>query len=86
MLSELRIVEIGEGQAVQVAGLMLAGLGADVLKIERPGGDPARGKARGPATRRPPASLLRPRRPTAAPIPEGPRRRRPIALEEIDVF
>ncbi|NCU12229.1 MAG: CoA transferase, partial [Sphingomonadaceae bacterium] len=46
MLSELRIVEIGEGQAVQVAGLMLAGLGADVLKIERPGGDPARGQAR----------------------------------------
>ena len=46
MLSELRIVEIGEGQAVQVAGLMLASLGADVLKIERPGGDPARGQAR----------------------------------------
>lgn len=46
MLNELRIVEIGEGQAVQVAGLMLAALGADVLKIERPGGDPARGQAR----------------------------------------
>lgn len=46
MLHELRIIEIGEGQAVQVAGLMLAALGADVLKIERPGGDPARGQAR----------------------------------------
>ncbi|MEY4239031.1 MAG: hypothetical protein RL339_1632 [Pseudomonadota bacterium] len=46
MLNELRIVEIGEGQAAQVAGLMLAGLGADVLKVERPGGDPARGMAR----------------------------------------
>lgn len=46
MLADLRIVEIGEGQAVQVAGLMLAALGADVLKIERPGGDPARGQAR----------------------------------------
>lgn len=46
MLNELRIVEIGEGQAVQVAGLMLAALGADVLKIERPGGDRARGSAR----------------------------------------
>lgn len=45
MLNALRIVEIGEGQAVQVAGLMLAALGADVLKVERPGGDPARGKA-----------------------------------------
>ena len=40
MLGDLRIVEIGEGMAVQVAGLMLAELGADVLKVERPGGDP----------------------------------------------
>ncbi len=46
MLRDLRIVEIGQGQAVQVAGLMLAALGADVLKVERPGGDPARGTAR----------------------------------------
>lgn len=46
MLNDLRIVEIGEGQAVQVAGLMLAALGADVLKVERPQGDPARGQAR----------------------------------------
>lgn len=43
MLEQLRIVEVGEGMAVQVAGLMLCELGADVLKIERPGGDPARG-------------------------------------------
>jgi crotonobetainyl-CoA:carnitine CoA-transferase CaiB-like acyl-CoA transferase len=46
MLSDLRIVEVGEGQAVQVAGLMLCELGADVLKIERPGGDRTRGQAR----------------------------------------
>jgi len=45
MLDQLRIVEIGEGMAVQVAGLMLSELGADVLKFERPGGDPSRGKA-----------------------------------------
>lgn len=45
MLDGLRIVEIGEGMAVQVAGLMLSQLGADVLKIEPIGGDPARGTA-----------------------------------------
>lgn len=45
MLGDLRIVEIGEGMAVQVAGLMLSELGAEVLKVERPGGDPARGTA-----------------------------------------
>lgn len=45
MLGDLRIVEIGEGMAVQVAGLMLSELGADILKVERPGGDPARGTA-----------------------------------------
>lgn len=45
MLGDLRIVEIGEGMAVQVAGLMLSELGAGLLKIERPGGDPARGTA-----------------------------------------
>ncbi|WP_411341997.1 CoA transferase [Sphingopyxis sp. J-6] len=46
MLGDLRIVEIGQGMAVQVAGLMLSELGAEVLKVERPGGDPARGTAR----------------------------------------
>lgn len=46
MLADLRIIEIGEGMAPQVAGLFLAELGADVLKIERPGGDPSRGSAR----------------------------------------
>ncbi|WP_447762536.1 CoA transferase [Sphingopyxis panaciterrae] len=45
MLGDLRIVEVGEGMAVQVAGLMLSELGADMLKVERPGGDPARGTA-----------------------------------------
>ncbi len=45
MLNDLRIVEIGEGMSVQVAGLMLSELGADVLKLERVGGDPARGTA-----------------------------------------
>ena len=38
MLENLRIVEIGESMAVQVCGLLLGELGADVLKIEVPGG------------------------------------------------
>jgi crotonobetainyl-CoA:carnitine CoA-transferase CaiB-like acyl-CoA transferase len=46
MLNDLRIIEIAEGMAGQVAGLMLGELGGDVLKIERPGGDPSRGTAR----------------------------------------
>ncbi|QGN54184.1 CoA transferase [Novosphingobium sp. Gsoil 351] len=45
MLRGLRIVEIGEGMAVHVAGLLLSALGAEVLKVERAGGDPARGTA-----------------------------------------
>lgn len=45
MLKDLRVVELGQGMPVQLAGLYLARLGADVLKIERPGGDPARGSA-----------------------------------------
>ena len=45
MLNDLRIVEMSEGMAAQVAGLMLCELGADVLKIERSGGEPARGTA-----------------------------------------
>lgn len=42
MLNDLRIVELTEAMAGQVAGLMLSELGADVLKVERPGGDPSR--------------------------------------------
>lgn len=45
MLDDVRVVEIGEKMAVQVAGLWLSELGADVLKVEAPGGDPARGTA-----------------------------------------
>lgn len=45
MLQDLRIVELGNGMATQVAGLLLSELGADVLKIEPIGGDPSRGSA-----------------------------------------
>ena len=40
-LDDLRVLEVG-GPAVQYCGKLCAGLGADVLKIEPPEGDPAR--------------------------------------------
>ena len=40
-LDDLRVLELG-GPAVQYCGKLFADLGADVLKIEPPGGDPAR--------------------------------------------
>jgi crotonobetainyl-CoA:carnitine CoA-transferase CaiB-like acyl-CoA transferase len=45
VLGDIRIVEIGQDLAVPVAGLMLAEIGAEVLKIEPLGGDPGRGTA-----------------------------------------
>jgi crotonobetainyl-CoA:carnitine CoA-transferase CaiB-like acyl-CoA transferase len=41
-LSELRIVEIGSGDALAYCGKLFADFGAEVSKIEPPGGDPAR--------------------------------------------
>jgi crotonobetainyl-CoA:carnitine CoA-transferase CaiB-like acyl-CoA transferase len=41
-LSELRVVEIGFGDALAFCGKMFADFGATVIKIEPPGGDPAR--------------------------------------------
>jgi len=45
MLKDIRVLEIAQGLAGPVAGLMLAELGADVLKVERPEGDPGRADA-----------------------------------------
>lgn len=42
MLSGLRVVEVAD-QSAEYCGLVLAGLGADVIKIEPPGGSPTRG-------------------------------------------
>jgi len=45
-LEGVRVVETGGGVAAQVAGKLLADLGATVVKVEPPGGEPAR--AEGP--------------------------------------
>jgi crotonobetainyl-CoA:carnitine CoA-transferase CaiB-like acyl-CoA transferase len=42
VLSGLRVVEIGQYVAAPLAGTIFADLGADVTKVERPGGDPLR--------------------------------------------
>ena len=42
-LSEYRVVELGEGVAGAVLGMLLADQGAEVVKVEPPSGDPLRG-------------------------------------------
>src|SRR5262249_19350889 len=42
---DVRVLELGERMAAPVAGMILADLGAEVIKIERPEGDPVRGCA-----------------------------------------
>src|SRR5215467_1836016 len=42
MLDGIRVVEIGQALAGPMAGEILAHLGADVVKVERPEGDDAR--------------------------------------------
>ena len=48
LLSGITVVEIGEGFAACFAGKMLADLGADVVKVEAPTGDPSRWDYRAP--------------------------------------
>ncbi len=41
-LSEIRVIELGEGVSAPFCAKLLADYGADVVKVEPPGGDPAR--------------------------------------------
>ncbi len=41
-LSELRVVEIGSGDALDYCGKLFSDFGAEVIKVEPPGGDPMR--------------------------------------------
>ncbi len=43
-LEGLRVLELGSGMAAAVAGMVLAENGAEVVKVEPPGGDPDRGR------------------------------------------
>jgi formyl-CoA transferase len=47
MLKGVRVVEIGSFITAPLAGMMLGDLGADVIKVERPEGDPFRGSRGG---------------------------------------
>ena len=42
MLSSYRVLDLASGLAAPYAAKLLADLGADVIKVEPPGGDPAR--------------------------------------------
>lgn len=42
-LSPFRVIEIGSGEAVRYCGKLFADFGAEVIMVEPPGGDPARG-------------------------------------------
>ena len=47
-LVDVRVVEVDSWMAAPSAGAILADLGADVIKVEPPGGDPMRGTGRPP--------------------------------------
>ena len=58
-LTPLRVLELGEFEAADFCGKLFADLGAEVVKVERPGGDPARRAEPAPRHHR----VDRPRRP-----------------------
>ena len=52
-LRDVRVLDLSEGIAGAYCGHLLADAGADVVKVERPGGDPWRGWS----ASRPPSDL-----------------------------
>jgi crotonobetainyl-CoA:carnitine CoA-transferase CaiB-like acyl-CoA transferase len=54
----LRVLDLSSGQAGGIATMVLADFGADVIKVERPGGDPARAQAAAPMWLRGKRSLV----------------------------
>ena len=47
-LDDLRVIDLSSGQPGGMATMVLADFGADVIKVEPPGGDPARSEAAAP--------------------------------------
>src|SRR5688500_5025932 len=45
---DLKVIDLSSGMTGGIATMVLADFGADVIKVERPGGDPARSEAAGP--------------------------------------
>ena len=52
LLGGVRALELGEGVSAPYCGKILAGLGAEVIKVEPPQGDIARRMGRSPAMSR----------------------------------
>ncbi len=51
-LSDIRVIDLTNGPVGGIATMILADFGADVIKVERPGGDPFRFLANARASHR----------------------------------
>jgi len=81
VLDDIRVVNLGEGAAAGLVGLILADFGAEVIKVERPGGDPWRAHPASKLTLRGQRSVVWDRDDAALTA-----RLRGFVLESADVF